>query len=276
MIGRPEELSIFCADVGSIKNKQFGWAAHLPDGERVSGTEIREFSEGISQEIKNGSKVAVGLECPLFVPVRSEPVRVNAARKGEGNRSWSASGGAGALATGLVEALWVMNDVAWILNREPRAEFNWARFLETESVFLWEAFVTSAAKGKSHTEDAEIAVSRFTEALPDPTTLNAIDEPDVLSLVALSGRRGSVAGRLGDGHRRSLRALSRGQGVAGGSSAACLRNRPTRSRLSASGAVSPRSHAETVRAERTPMIRATSSSRSRRSIRARWRRSPIV
>lgn len=70
-----ENLAIFCADVGSIKAKSFGWAAVLPDSEEhILGTDIEEFTSHICQSIKLKHKVALGFECPLFVPMRSEPI----------------------------------------------------------------------------------------------------------------------------------------------------------------------------------------------------------
>ena len=130
-------LSVFCADIGSIKANKFGWAAVLASEESISGTSIVEFAARIADEILSNKKVAIGFECPLFVPVRSDPVRVNAARDGEGNRSWSAGAGTGALATGLVEVLWVMNRLNELLPTPPKPQFDWSNFLETDSVFLW-------------------------------------------------------------------------------------------------------------------------------------------
>ncbi|HPR53655.1 MAG TPA: hypothetical protein PLT09_07000 [Deltaproteobacteria bacterium] len=184
-------LAIFCADVGSIKLKKFGWASVLSDGNEISGTKIDEFANEIVKQINNKTKVAIGFECPLFIPVRSDPVEVNSARKGEDNRSWSAGAGTGALATGLVEMLWVMNEISRILGKKPKATFQWPNFLESESVFFWEAFVASSAKGEEHTQDALIAATHFKDLLPDPTTANAIKEADVFSLV------GAVALRAG-------------------------------------------------------------------------------
>ena len=70
-------LAIFCADVGSIKQNKFGWAAELANGSQVSGSSIEEYSDEIARQIKSKVKVAVGFECPLFVPVRSDPILVN-------------------------------------------------------------------------------------------------------------------------------------------------------------------------------------------------------
>ncbi len=186
-----KNLAIFCADVGSIKQEKFGWAAILPDGREMYGANIEQFAWDIAEQINNKTKVAIGFECPLFVPVRNDPVQVNSARKNEGNRSWSAGAGTSALATGLVEVLWVMNAISGILGKKPKAVFEWSIFLDTESVYLWEAFVTSSSKGVGHTHDARIAVTHFKDSLPDPTTANAIKEADVFSLIgALALRAG--------------------------------------------------------------------------------------
>ena len=188
-----DNLSIFCADVGSIKNNKFGWAASISMGADIMGNSIEDFAENISDQIRIGKKVALGFECPLFVPMREKAEDVNAARKGEGNRSWSAGAGTGALATGLVEVLWVMNKINKILGFCPTAEFEWAKFLSTNSVFLWEAFVTSAAKGSGHSEDAQVAVSLFKKALPNPWAVNAIETEEVFSLVGAAALRSGWA-----------------------------------------------------------------------------------
>lgn len=181
---------MFCADVGSIKKNRFGWAAALSDGKELGGTGIEEFALTIANGIKAGKKVSIGFECPLFVPVRSDPQRVNSARNGEGNRSWSAGAGTAALATGLVEVLWVMNRINTLLRKTPKATVKWTEFTTTDdSVFLWEAFVTSTSKGNGHSDDARIAVNKFKSVLPDPSMANAIKEDEVLSLVGAAALR---------------------------------------------------------------------------------------
>lgn len=188
-----ENLTLFCADVGSIKQKKFGWAAYLPDGSEAKGNQIDEFAERISEQIQAQAKVAVGFECPLFVPMRKDPVVVNSARDGEGNRSWSAGAGTGALATGLVEVLWVMNRVTEILGSPPLASVSWDNFSDSNCVFIWEAFVSSSAKGSDHWHDAQIAISHFRAALPNPETSNAIHEKEVFSLVGAAALRAGWA-----------------------------------------------------------------------------------
>jgi len=197
-------FSVFCADVGSIKNDRFGWAASFADGTEDSGRNIEDFARATASELSRGRKVAIGFECPLFVPMRADPMLVNSARTGEGNRSWSAGAGAGALATGLVEVLWTLNAVAKHLARLPRATFDWAEFQKEDCVFLREAFVTSSAKGDSHCHDAQIAVEAFRDALPNPGKKNAIEESEVLSLVGAAALRAGWATDAGTLSQRCI------------------------------------------------------------------------
>jgi len=55
-----KNLSIFCADVGSIKAKKFGWAAKLLDGRNLVGNNIENFAQHIADEITRKSKAARG------------------------------------------------------------------------------------------------------------------------------------------------------------------------------------------------------------------------
>ena len=65
------------------------------------------MAEAVVADIARGAAVAVGFECPLIVPVPDDHARLGRGRAGDDeNRAWSAPGGAGALAIGLVEAAW--------------------------------------------------------------------------------------------------------------------------------------------------------------------------
>src|SRR5258708_25174372 len=100
------ELTIACADIGSIRKGRFGWALRdYPEdlAARDDDNDIAVFVREISQRLRDGRPVALGFECPLFVPLPEDPVELTRARKGEGNRAWCARAGAGALATGLTE-----------------------------------------------------------------------------------------------------------------------------------------------------------------------------
>lgn len=182
-----ERLAIYCADVGSIRSGNFGWArADLPEGyveRHRGGPEIVELVDVIADDLSGGVPVALGFECPVFVPVPEEPVRLGMARAGEGNRSWSAGAGTGALATGLVQMAWILKQLR---ARAPDAEvfLDWGSFWSgRRGLFLWEAFVTDRAKAETHVDDAAVAVTCFVSSLPDPPAQNAIVETRVLSLL---------------------------------------------------------------------------------------------
>jgi len=184
-------LRVFCADIGSVSAGKFGWAAADVDGQvRESGSDIRELARSAASHLNSGAPTSLGFECPLFVPLREDPNRLTKARKGDGSRAWSAGAGTGALATGLVEVSWILRDVRRELRREVACHLDWKTFDSSGGLFLWEAFVSGEAKpqveGNPHAADAMAAVEAFVDALPDPTSMNAIEESDVISLVGMA------------------------------------------------------------------------------------------
>jgi hypothetical protein len=183
----PNRLWIFCADIGSVKAGRFGWFGADPDGRPVPGRSIEDLASAVAEKITCGAKVALGFECPLYVPLRDDPVLLTKARTGEGNRSWSAGAGCGALATGLVEVTWLLEQIKTKTPKSSAAFLNWKAFETSHGgLFLWEAFVSGKAKGSGHAHDAEIAVQAFQAALPNPELANAISEQSVLSLIGAS------------------------------------------------------------------------------------------
>ena len=180
-------LWIFCADIGSVAAGRFGWFGDGPDGRSESGRGIEDLASTVAEKITSGMKVALGFECPLYVPLRDDPMLLTKARHGEGNRSWSAGAGCGALATGLVEVTWLLEKIRANTPKSATAFLDWEIFDNADGgLFLWEAFVSGQAKGSGHVHDAEIAVQTFRTALPNPKSANAISEQIVLSLVGAS------------------------------------------------------------------------------------------
>ena len=98
-----EECAVFCADIGSVAKGRFGWA-FAPDrsGVAVEHDDIEELVTTVVRQLLDSKKVALGFECPLFVPIPSDPLQLTSARVGEGAYPWSAGAGASALATGLL------------------------------------------------------------------------------------------------------------------------------------------------------------------------------
>jgi len=161
-------LKTYCADVGSISGQKFGWAAKS-SGWEESGSSIEELGSSVARDLEAGSPVALGFECPLFVPFVADPSRLGSARGGEGSRPWSAHAGATSLTTGLVQVAWLLGRIQQLTNQRHRAFLNWTDFsVEYRGLFIWEAFVSASAKRQSHIDDARAAVEAFIEALPDP------------------------------------------------------------------------------------------------------------
>jgi hypothetical protein len=171
-------LVIHCADIGSVKNGNFGWArlaVDAPSTACTTGRDIEQFAEGVAVDINAGLRVALGFECPLFLPLPEDPAGLTSARPGEGDRAWSAGAGAGSLATGLTETVWILDRVKQRSNGSTAAFVNWPAFRDAESgLFIWEAFVTKAAKADTHHGDAELAVRSFRDYLPELEKHNAV------------------------------------------------------------------------------------------------------
>lgn len=184
------DLAVYAVDVGSIPRKRLGWArADLPAGRvdpDAQETEIELLVDAVAGDLAAGRPVALGFECPLYVPVPADASLLGKSRKGDANRSWSAAAGSGAMATGIVQAAWTLR----ALRREipaARAHLRWTDFVSAgQGLFLWEAFVTGPAKAKdlSHHGDAAVAVERFCKLLPDPTRADEVSADNPFSLIA--------------------------------------------------------------------------------------------
>ncbi|MDE2805351.1 MAG: hypothetical protein OXN18_09435 [Gemmatimonadota bacterium] len=170
-------MMICCADIGSVVNDRFGWAAHSgdPDREEWSGKDIREFAQFVADRLAVKRKVALGFECPLWIPIADEPSSLTRARSGEGNRAWSAAAGAASLTTGLAQVVWILDRIRQRSN-DTKAFLDWESFQRSKSgLFIWEAFVTGSASTGSDERDAMAAVTAFRRALGDPGPKSAVE-----------------------------------------------------------------------------------------------------
>ena len=182
-----EELAIYCADIGSIKNGNFGWAVVHGDRQR-GGKEIGGLADDLVGSLAADNKVALGFECPLWVPVPDDPSGLTAGRAVDGNKPWSAGAGASALAAGLTETAWILREIRRRLKDggvPPATHFDWEEFTRADAgIFLWEAFVTGKAKAGGtdsdkggHVADALTACKAFASRLPDPGTASPCEPP---------------------------------------------------------------------------------------------------
>ncbi len=143
-------LVVFCADVGSVTAGNFGWARTETESSAVTERDTSRPADlacAVAEELLAANPVALGFECPLFVPVPAADKALGAARAGEGNRAWSAGAGSGVLATGLVQVAWILRAIR---DRCPhhRLFMDWDEFAhQGQGLLVWEAFVSAAAKG---------------------------------------------------------------------------------------------------------------------------------
>ena len=164
-------MHIACADIGSVPQGNFGWASSAGDAGRLP-SELAAYVAGV---LNAGESVALGFECPLFVPVPDSEQELGKGRPGEGSRPWSAGAGSGALATGLAQVAWVLTRTRSLLRVAATGHLDWTAFnAASPALLVWEAFVTGAAKGNSHAEDARIAIQAFQASLPHPPAAAAV------------------------------------------------------------------------------------------------------
>jgi hypothetical protein len=165
------EPIVICADIGSVKNNNFAWWSASGD----SGTTPSSLASNVAYQLNASRPVALGFECPLFVPLAEDELDLTKARLGEGSRAWSAGAGCGALATGLVQVTWVLQAIRQKLSSPSTAFLEWTPFKESGTgLLIWEAFVTGSGKGSNHIEDARAGTMGFIRALPEPDRAMAI------------------------------------------------------------------------------------------------------
>ena len=184
-MNEPHILHVYCADIGAMRNSggknNFGWASRWVDRNEKApswcqGTDMSELAKHIAADLNQGSKVALGFECPLWIPVRNRPEKLTKARAGE-PRAWSAGAGTGSLATGLAQVSWILQAI----HRETPevgAFLDWDAYQQTDrGLLIWEAFVSVKDEETSHVQDAMAAVSAFVKAIKSPSPQSEITEP---------------------------------------------------------------------------------------------------
>ena len=106
-----DEYSICVIDIGSPKLGNLGWCLiDCQTGEEHSGFNLDELFPHVVKATKNNGLI-LGLEAPLFVPLRKDLILATRARKGEGKRPWSAGAGAQVLVINLTIMLYLFKGI---------------------------------------------------------------------------------------------------------------------------------------------------------------------
>jgi len=220
-----EGLIVYCADVGSVGKGNFGWARlEAKSGDTQVSGDIEHLVAAASQDLREERPVALGFECPLWIPLPADCNDLGKGRPNEGSPSWSGGPGGSVFATGVAQVPWVLrrlrNEVA-----DGCAYLAWDAFCDAGNrrLFLWEAFVAGKAKAPkgldtSHTGDAEIGAKAFVHALPDPIWATEKWKP-AGEVFSLAGAAMLLTGWSGDQHLLHeacliVRAMPRRDGIA--------------------------------------------------------------
>jgi hypothetical protein len=143
-------------DVGSPRLGNLGWCfIDVKTSREYVGDDLESLIELLSKQVKERG-VILGLEAPLFVPVRQDVQLATKGRKGEGNRPWSGTAGAQVLAINLPIMGYLFQH---IYKNTPTVSFfmNEDQFEgEKLQIMLFEALVSGSDKGSSHIHDAQI------------------------------------------------------------------------------------------------------------------------
>lgn len=210
-------------DVGSLRRKRFAWST--ADFASHGENDPDEVSKLVASSIGTGRSVAVGFEFPLSIPVpqagSTKWSDLGKQRQGEDGRPWSAGAGAFALATGMAQMTWILNDVSHRLDSKVPVTTQLDRFANSgAALLLAEVFVSADGKPEpgrisQDLADAQAAASRLQEMITSnlPTdvtchphkTINlaaaaAIHarmdiDPDELKMEALVARAGNESSK---------------------------------------------------------------------------------
>lgn len=188
------DLVVWVADIGSVKAGHFAWCRMGSDKVVRTGQDIAELAAGVADDLSAGQPVALGFECPLFVPVRHQPDALSRAREVDHGHAWSAGAGCIALVLGVAESAWLFSRVGEKATVRVIPTFHWREFQAGRAnLFIWEALVTGKAKGETDEEDAAIAAQSFWSRYPDIGEAANIPGEDPFSLAGAALLRSGLS-----------------------------------------------------------------------------------
>ncbi|MGO9209309.1 MAG: hypothetical protein ACLPXM_11920 [Terriglobales bacterium] len=174
-----ESLHVAVVDIGKLTN--LGWAVEGPSVTE-SGTDIDSCIEVLAKAMEMGP-LALGFEAPMFIPYGRERCDLDKARKGDGDRAFSASAGACVLTKGLVIAPYILGRLR-CRAKGARPTFKWRSRLSGRDLLLFEAFVTHVGKSVSHVECARLALKGFPKEWGRRASFeSAVEEPCTMNLL---------------------------------------------------------------------------------------------
>ena len=150
------QYNVCVIDIGSPKLGNIGWCIINTETRiEANGSNLDELFTHIKKNTRCHGLI-LGLEAPLFVPIRRDLILALKARTGEGKRPWSAGAGAQVLAMNLPIMIYIFNGI-----KSTGAKITYSVNEETfrsqpNEIMLFEALVSGEDKGNSHIDDAKI------------------------------------------------------------------------------------------------------------------------
>lgn len=151
-----KKYHICVIDIGSPKLGNIGWCLLDTQLEKkYTGSDLDALFPLLPALIKNQGLI-LGLEAPLFVPIRQDLFLATKGRRGEKGRPWSAGAGAQVLAMNLPIMVYIFSkihsssgQIRYCLNEKTFS-------FSSGEIMIFEALVSGGDKGKNHIQDAEI------------------------------------------------------------------------------------------------------------------------
>lgn len=186
---------VACIDVGSPKAGGVGWA--VMDGERIqTGNLLPELILTLSTFLREHRRIALGFECPLYVPVGRPVLAMTQCRVGE-KLTWCVGAGATVLAIGLAQVHWVLSGLQKRADSKLKGTSRWDSWANGDcSLLLWEAYITQSEgfaapahvlqSSSPHERDAAAGAWAFQARMAQTSPMvSDFGEEEVLSLLGL-------------------------------------------------------------------------------------------
>lgn len=174
-------------DIGSPKLGNIGWCLLDTQLEKkYTGSDLDKLFPLLPPLIKSQGLI-LGLEAPLFVPIRQDILLATKGRKGEKRRPWSAGAGAQVLAMNLPIMVYIFSKIQ-SFSSGIRYSLNEKTFsFAPGEIMIFEALVSGGDKGESHINDAEImATSCLSYAKLGRLPLSILEVEDDISYFNLA------------------------------------------------------------------------------------------
>ena len=148
--------NVLVIDIGSPKLGNIGWCLiETKTGKEFTGSHLDDLFP-LLPSILEETGLLLGLEAPLFVPLRNNLMEITKGRLGEGRRPWSAGAGAQVLALNLPIMVYLFEGIKRQIPNVNISVNESSFTANPKQVVIFEALVSGVDKGSSHIEDATI------------------------------------------------------------------------------------------------------------------------